>query len=158
MRLQAREKTGKLTSIREKVDSRIGKLVSDNPICFNGTKVTKDFIEERPHSWQAHLSRISSFIINEKIWWKEEDNSYAFLMGTAIPTIDRKVKHFRSCVIQDVEKQSADNWKYILDYNIPLPIQSVQMYDENGELISRHKNDDNETSGANNDQIETNND
>ena len=32
------------------------------------------------------------------------------------------------------------------------------MYDENGELVSRHNDDNNETSGANNDQIETNND
>ena len=48
------------------------------------------------------------------------------------------LRHFRSCVIQDIEKQSADIWKHIMDTNIKIPAeaQTVRIYDEDGEFVS----------------------
>ncbi len=111
LRLQARAISGKLSNIYEKVESRVGSVASKSATSYFGTTLSKTFIKERPQSWQAHLSRISSFIVHEQIWWKEEPENFIFLDGDNDPDYRDEgpvLRHFRSCVIQDIEKQSAD--------------------------------------------------
>ena len=106
LRLQAREISGKLSNMYGKVESRVGSVASKSATSYYGTTVSKTFIEERPHSWQAHLSRISSFLIQEQIWWKEEPENVVFFDGDNDPNYRDEgpvLKHFRSCVIQDIE-------------------------------------------------------
>ena len=141
LRLQARAISGKLSNIYEKVESRVGSVASKSATSYFGTTVSKTFIKERPQSWQAHLSRISSFIVHEQIWWKEEPDNFVFLDGDNDPDYRDEgpvLRHFRSCVIQDIEKQSADIWKHIMDTNIKIPAeaQTVRIYDEDGEFVS----------------------
>ncbi len=47
------------------------------------------------------------------------------------------LRHFRSCVILDIEKQSADKWKHIMDNNIEIPAdaQTVRIYDDDGDFV-----------------------
>ena len=50
---------------------------------FEGTFIDSDFIARRISSWQAHLQRISTFFqYGENVWWKYENNGYAFLILT----------------------------------------------------------------------------
>ena len=91
LRLQAREISGKLSNMYGKVESRVGSVASKSATSYYGTTVSKTFIEERPHSCQAHLSRISSFLIHLQIWWKEEPENFVFFDVTMIPIIGMKV-------------------------------------------------------------------
>ena len=124
------------------------------------TTVPMTFIEERPHSWQAHLTRISSFLIHEQIWWKEEPENFVFCDGDNDPNYRDEgpvLKHFRSCVIQDIEKQSADNWKHIIDNNVTIPAQTLRIYDEDGEFVS-YRNHQTSDIDNNNDEDNSNDD
>ena len=43
---------------------------------FVGTEISNDFLESRGHSWQAHLKRISRFLMKEKVWWDSIDGVF----------------------------------------------------------------------------------
>ena len=61
-RLKAKHITGKLSHIYHSAKSKVKNAASKIP-AFAGTAIDKSFINERSHSWQAHLRRISSFLI-----------------------------------------------------------------------------------------------
>ena len=71
-RLQAKKETGKMLHSVNEADSQISKaaLNVDN---VEGSTFAKHFIAQRKHSWQAHLERVSPFLLEgEGVWWNEE--------------------------------------------------------------------------------------
>ena len=78
LRIQARSLSGKLSKVNQSAHSRVECVACNSPT-FVRTFVTKSFIEERSHSWQAHLKRISPFLLTSKVWWKETENGFRFL-------------------------------------------------------------------------------
>ena len=152
LRIQAREITGRLSDIFHKAESRVGKIASKAPFNYTGTVVSKAFIEQRSHSWQAHLSRISAYLINENVWWHETPDNYVFFDGDNDQEYHDEgpiLKHFRSCTIQDIEKQSAEQWKYILEnHNIKVPAQCLRIFDENGDFVKFRETNNNNTNNS----------
>ena len=122
IRLQAKEITEKLSNIYHSAITRVENV--SNKTAFTGTVISKCFIESRSHSWQAHLSRISAYLVSKNVWWKATHNSLVFFDGDK--DLECRVEgpslnHYRSCSIEDIEKQSVKNWKHILENEIELP-------------------------------------
>ena len=107
--------------------SRVSSVASSIPV-FTGTKVKHTFIEERSHSWQAHLKRISCYLNPSRVWWDSTVNGY-----DADHDLESRVKgptlfHFRSENIECVLKRSDVEWKNIIDKNVELPAKSLFAY------------------------------
>ena len=142
IRLQAKEITGKLSNIYHSAITHVENVSNKTP-AFTGTVISKCFIESRSHSWQAHLSRISAYLVSKNVWWKAAPNSFVFFDGDKDlecrvegPTLN----HYRSCSIEDIEKQSVKNWKQILENEIELPTHILHIFDENGDFVSYQTN------------------
>ena len=94
-----------------------------------GTFVTKSFIEERSHSWQAHIKRISPFLLTSKVWWKESENGFRFL--------DSDLDFcFRSCTLDTIEAKSSENLEKIMDCKTEIPTTLLIIFDEAGDFLS----------------------
>ncbi len=51
-----------------------------------GSKFATNFLRRKRNSWQAHLERISRFLVHgEGTWWKRVDEGYQFLDGNSDP-------------------------------------------------------------------------
>ena len=136
IRLQAKGITGKLSNIYQSAKTRVENVASKSP-CFPGTKVSKSFITERSHSWQAHLKRISAYLVSSYVWWNA--TSEFFFYGDNDPqwrVEGPKLYHFRSNSIEDVETKCNENWKIILENKNELPTTVLRNFDENGDFIS----------------------
>ncbi len=77
IRIQAKNISGNLSSVYKSAKSRVDTHASKS--CpFQGTKIGKEFVASRPHSCQAHLNRISRFLLNAKVWWDSTDDKFFF--------------------------------------------------------------------------------
>ena len=66
-------------------DSQVSRAAA-NLAAFKGSNFTKHFVEYRLHSWQAHLERISPFLLEgEGVWWREFNGNYHFMNGDDDP-------------------------------------------------------------------------
>ena len=138
LRVQAIHITGKLSAIYQTAETCVQK-VATRILSYKGTCVTKAFISGRSHSWQAHLQRISGYLINGPLWWRTTNDGYAFFDGDDDPDYQadsQTLSHFRSSTIQDVEQRCERNWKIILDSNVILPTEILRNFDENGDFVS----------------------
>ena len=100
-------------------------MAEDTPP-YDGTFVKNSFIEERSHSWQAHLKRISSYLVNAKSWWNKTDNGFIFKDGDSDIDIHPEgpfLCHFRSSSLLNIEANT--NWAKILQDNIELLFKIV---------------------------------
>ncbi len=41
-------------------------------------EISNSFITPRSHSWQAHLGRISSYLVSKEVWWKTTADGFSF--------------------------------------------------------------------------------
>ena len=100
----------------------------------------------RSHSWQAHLQRISSYLVLEELWWKITPDGFAFYDSDTDPDFRPEgptLRHFQSCTFQDVEDKCKSNWQLILDSKVDLPTNILRIFDEDGNLVSLNNRDDN---------------
>ena len=149
LRLQAKKELGKIVHSVSAADSQVSKAASSLPV-FNQTTVTKNFTDKHKHSWQAHLERISPFLVEGRgSWWHEKDGSYIFLDGdsdTDHRTHGPTLLHFRQNTIQDVQQRHKDCWQMIAEQSIPIPSTQSYMHkarDNLQELPPRsHQQDD----------------
>jgi hypothetical protein len=84
----------------EKQYAQVSKLASSLPN-FPNTVIPKDMLVNHPSSWQAHLERISDFILLGKgVWWDEcENGDILFFDAKGSPESLEKgpfLHHFRS--------------------------------------------------------------
>lgn len=103
--------------------------------------MNKQFISKRKHSWQAHLERISPFLLAGKgIWWDEaQDGSrYIFFDGKDKPEYHREgpqLLHFRNATIKDVIHRQNEAWQAILEGEIQIPAECIR--NKEGQLITQ---------------------
>ena len=85
LRLQAKKELGKILHCVNEADSQVSKAAA-NLSAFKESKFSKCFVEYRLHSWQAHLERISPFLLEgEGVWWREFNGIYYFMDGDDDP-------------------------------------------------------------------------
>ena len=137
LRLQAKRSAGNLLNPIQNSDSQVRRAAS-NLERFSGTVISKSFTSTRNHSWQAHLERISPFLVHGKgVWWLETEDDYRFLDGATDPEYHQEgplLLHYRSSTLQDVSHRQRDCWQTILTDSVEVPSQTINIYDGEGEL------------------------
>ena len=107
------------------------------------TTVETDFIITRISSWQAHLQRLSRYLVcGEGIWWHTVDKGYEFHDGNHSPDFhvqDFHVQgpdflHFRHTTLKELEEKIAKIWEQVLCESVTLPTPYIKLYDEDGKL------------------------
>ncbi len=102
LRLQAKQLTGDLSASLRNGETRVKHAASAVPT-FSGTVVYEDFIEGRSSSWQAHLGRISAYLLcGEGVWWEKVGSGYRFFDGDDDPGFRQQgppLLHFRSTAL-----------------------------------------------------------
>ena len=91
------------------------------------------------HSWQAHLKRISSYLVNSKVWWDQTANGFIFKDGDL--DVDFRpegpfLSHFRSASIKSIERKSNEIWTTILQDKTEIPISLIRLYDDSGNYVT----------------------
>jgi len=72
LRLQAKQLSSKLSSTFAAAETEVIRVAKNVPE-FQQTCYV--FINSRSHSWQAHLERISRYLVlGESKWWKKSDD------------------------------------------------------------------------------------
>jgi hypothetical protein len=139
LRLQAQQVCGKLSETYQASETKVNKVATDLPP-FCGTSLTSKFISSKSRSWQAHLERISSYlVVGEGVWWSKKGNSFIFHDGDHDPDYHTKgpqLKHFRSTSLDDITTMSMEVWKSIIDNKISLPTTSLRLFNDQGDFIS----------------------
>ena len=82
LRIQAKKMTKHVIHSVIEADSKVSKAASHLPP-HNGTSFPTNFLQSRLKSWQAHLERISPFLLPGGVWWKKTKtpSAYHFLDG-----------------------------------------------------------------------------
>jgi hypothetical protein len=138
-RLQMKEREGTLTSSISANQTKV-QTAAKSLSGYKGTVVEKEFIRCHKSSWQAHLERISNYLVHgPNIWWNDDGRSYIFHDGDHDPDfhpIGPKLHHFRSFTIQNVLREKHESWKKILTKNIVIPASSIAIYSPDGTFLS----------------------
>ena len=85
VRLSASKVLGELKVSTKKHDTQVSRAASHLPP-FEGTTISKQFTQKHSPHWQAHLKRISSFLVyGVDVWWHSDTDNYIFHDGTNDP-------------------------------------------------------------------------
>ena len=97
--------------------------------------------EINSNEYQAHLERISDFLLpGEGIWWHYDDEimSIVFHDGKDEPN-DRiqgpKLHHFRSSTFASERNYLKEQWIKCLEPEVVLPTCKIKIFDENGDYV-----------------------
>ena len=99
---------------------------------------TYDYIQKNSADWQAHLQRISDFLIyGENIWWEKTKFGIQFFDVDDPEEIELKprVHHFRSSNIKSVSNELEKNWSSIVDNNICIPMHEIMIGNEDDKVV-----------------------
>ena len=100
------------------------------------TIIPYSFLTSRLSSWQAHLTRISSYLLPQKaVWWKEREDgfeSYDGFQEQHSHAADPPLHHYRSCSLENVYKEKQVVWEEILKKEIELPAPFIEIYNNCG--------------------------
>ena len=111
----------KLTNDENEINSLNNLIKSQYDTIF-----TYKFIEENPRDWQAHLERISDFLLEgEGVWWIKSQFGVEFNDSSTLDILPLlpKLQNFRSSKINDVEMKLQEDWKTLIDSeDIVVPI------------------------------------
>ena len=121
-----------------KQEASVSKLAASLP-SYGNTIIPQDLKEKHIRSWQAHLERVSDFLLPGKgIWWTEhEDGDTEFLDGEKESNMSAQgplLHHFRSSNFCVEEQYLIDCWKQCLTNGVILPIKAIRVEDEHGQL------------------------
>jgi hypothetical protein len=127
-------------SLVQKQQDHVSKLASSLPNLPN-TVIPREILVNHPSSWQAHLERISDFLLVGKgFWWDESDNGdIHFTDAKGNPeSLERGplLHHFRSSTFKSEETYLKKCWLKCLEQKTNLPILRLQVEDENGNMVS----------------------
>lgn len=137
LRLQAKKEVGQILASVDIANSQVSRAAS-NLAPFQNTTITTAFIANRKKSWQAHLERISPYLLEgEGAWWKKAPEGYLFFdtdFETEAPT-SPPLLHFRHADLTDVTRRQQQSWQKCLESGTSLPALSVDIY-HNGTRIN----------------------
>ena len=104
--------------------------------------IERSFIEQRMASWQAHLQRISTFLLPEEgTWWQRTDSGYEFLDGEDTITSEGAcppLLHFRDTNLKDIQIQNELAWNTIITEKKMLATPFIRLYESNGDYCGRY--------------------
>ena len=107
---------------------------------FTNTQFTATWINNHQNIWQAHLERISDFLLcGPGIWWKDHGNHVEFFDGP--DEVNHKeqgptLHHFRSSNLKDIETHLLACWEKCINEKVSIPINTTRIYSSSGELVS----------------------
>ena len=100
---------------------------------------TYGYIQNNSADWQAHLQRISDFLIfGGNIWWKKTEFGIE-LFDNEPEKIELKPKihHFRSSNINLVATELKKLWLPIVENNICIPTHEIMIVNESEKVLYR---------------------
>ena len=130
LRLQMKQREGSLLKSISNKHTKVQVATKHVPQC-TGSKFSKSFLYRKRSSWQAHLERISSYLVHgPEVWWTYDNiyKTYHFHDADNDPDYHPegpKLGHFRSMGIEDVYKRNRLAWNDILIKKIKLPAESI---------------------------------
>lgn len=93
-------------------------------------------IKKYRHDYQAHLERISDFLLpGENVWWSKTDNGVEFKDSNSEEDYHAEgpsLHHFRSSNLQLEKKMLKESWQACLKNGVALPHPKVCIYDSEG--------------------------
>ena len=108
LRLQAKQIKSDMYSTLQTAETRIQKEAQQLGLSQN-TTVETDFIITGISSWQAHLQRLSRYLVcGEGIWWHSVDKAYEFYGGNHSPDFHVQgpdLLHFRHTTLKELEEK-----------------------------------------------------
>lgn len=137
--LQARQKSGEVQRSLKKQETVVSSI-SRSLLPFQGTKISKSFLNTRKQSWQAHMHRISPFLVlGENIWWQQTETEYQFFDSDTDPEYwseGPNLMHFSEHMLA----RHNETWSTILsNESIIIPAPSIKLYDRDGNFTgTRH--------------------
>ena len=107
---------------------------------YTGTCITPEFLQYRSKSWQAHLQRISKFLLpGEGVWWEKTSSGYHFFDSDEDPDYHKEgptLMHFRSTHLKQVILEQNKAWDSLLQQSIAIPALRLYRYNTKGNLMS----------------------
>ena len=120
LRIQAKQKQGQLYTTLQSSYSTVAKEGRDIlQYTSANTKVSREFILKRISSWQGHLKRISSYLVqSEGVWWEQTDSKYEFYdsprKDAPLPVSPSLCEtHFRSTTLNNIQERNLHMWDEI---------------------------------------------
>jgi len=127
------------SNIEDTIVSKAAKSVLE----YKGTHIPLEFVQKHKDSWQAHLERISPYLLHgEGVWWKQTENGYMFNDSDDSPAsyvVGPQLLHFRDSSMQHVVTRQHLSWEDIIANKTRLPAPSIKVYDCNDTLINIHE-------------------
>ena len=102
LRLQAKQQLSTILPSVEKSHSQVSPIAKHLP----GTVLKSSFLRKRDSSWQAHLKRISPYIVGgEGVWWESIDSGFHFFDGDQDDSSrdEPRMLHFHQHSVSDVQ-------------------------------------------------------
>lgn len=127
--MQAKEivQTGPNTT-QDSIVSRVSKQVPP----YEGTYVSKSFVNSHIQSWQAHLERISPYLEHgEGVWWQAAEGGYTFFDSDGDSEYNSHgpdLMHFRTSSIQLVYKLNQEKWLSIIEKKTVFPTPYIRLF------------------------------
>ena len=120
------------------------------------TIVPKEWLHQIPHQYQAHLEKISDFLVDGPgSWWRELHGDIEFFdaltPGSSLP--QHRMFHYRSTKLTNIESYLLMKWEACIDNNVPLPATHIRTYTAAGSLYSIETAEDPQSPNDNNCQM-----
>ena len=108
-----------------KKNSQINTHAEGLPV-YPGTKFAMDWVKKRVYAWQAHLKRISHYLIEGKgAWWNTTESGDDG--GNDLKSVHKGpcLLHFRTSELSDVVRHLKFCWDKCIRNQLELPIEVV---------------------------------
>ena len=139
VRLQAEKEMSLHSDDVSQQQAEISYLTRSLPPPAN-TKISFSFIQRYRGAWQAHLQRISDFLLEGKgVWWKRDGKNIVFNDVVDCPSIadhGPQLHHFRSRSLKEEEAYLLECWRQCLANDIPIPAEAIKIDDEKENTVS----------------------
>ena len=136
LRLQAKQENRAALLSVEKADTQVGQ-VAKHLSHLPGTTIKQSYVDQRESQWQAHLKRISPFLVyGEGVWWVLTDGNFHFLDGDEDVShqVGPTLLHFRQHTLTDVHTRREECWEKIIEERIPIPANTIRIFNKEGNL------------------------
>ena len=104
----------------------------------SNTIIPKEWIHSNYTLHQAHLERISDFVLcGPGVWWQDTPAGIEFFDGDAGPSSHSEgpiLHHFRSASLADIDFYLHQKWEECCSGNIQLPAKYIRQYQSDGSL------------------------
>lgn len=139
VRMQAEAQLKGYQAVVSNQQKQVSKLASALP-AFGNSSFPTSFLIKHSSSWQAHLEKVSDFLLPGKgVWWNESNEGcMEFFDAKGNPENQPsgpELHHFRSTSFQAEEKYLNNCWKSCLDKQVNLPLCVLRIPDENGNMV-----------------------